>query len=587
MSCTTPTAPSARRTSTLLRALAVTAAAGIAVTAASFQVAPAASAAPAPVSAVSAPVAGGASTFGPDGTHYPSDTPDIRSGLSGLTVVDVAASGSAVRAALDALTPAQIAAGAVVRVAPGRIDDVSALDGYRNSGPKKVLITARDGYRSVTGGRWQLKDVTGITLMRFDIGSIDVKGATHSSFAWLQIDENWVGLTGFAGVPVHDVELIEVVQPESRLKSGDSAQIKAYAPEDLSGVLLEGDYIAPSYYLDAQYGGSHPARPHTDSLQIEGSGITGQVTVRDSVVFSSNNSAVIVGGVKNVAFDHSFLVAGSVAAQRYPFLKGGAGFPGAINGPGSLSAIQGGGGGNVTATDSDFIGSLQPVWNAVSNTRTNLSGKTARMGSFRLDSALGATTAATLDAKSPRPTPAYLAGIWDHVGTTAVAKPAAPAAPKTPVTPAPAVPAPAAPAAATPAPTEPAPTTPVSAEPAPTTPAATRTLPAPTTPAPSNRTKAPVADRTAPVVAITSPTTGAVLRGTATATLTATDDTAVTGVKLFLGSREVGDATSSDDGTWSLTTGTAGLRGTFALTARATDAAGNSTVSAPVSVTLR
>ncbi|WKK71328.1 hypothetical protein Q0F99_18085 [Rathayibacter oskolensis] len=179
-----------------------------------------------------------------------------------------------------------------------------------------MLITARDGFRSVTGGSWALRAVTGITLMRFDIASIDVKGATHASFAWLRVSENWVGLAASAGVPVRDVEFIEVVEPESSLKSSDSAQIKSLAPQVMSDVLIEGGYIAPSYYVDAPYGGVNAARPHTDSLQIEGSGVTGQVTVRDTVVFSSNNSAVIIGGVKHVAFEEAFIVGGAVTPRR-------------------------------------------------------------------------------------------------------------------------------------------------------------------------------------------------------------------------------------------------------------------------------
>ncbi|NQX03440.1 Ig-like domain-containing protein [Rathayibacter sp. VKM Ac-2856] len=611
MSRTTPATAPARRSSPVLRALAVTAAAGVAVTLASFPLAPAASAAPAAASAASA------ATFGPDGTHYPSDTPDIRARLAdSVTVVDVAASATAIRTALDSLTPAQIAAGAVVRVAPGRIDDLSALDGFTNDGPLKVLITARDGFQSVTGGAWSLKGVTGISLMRFDIGSLDVKGATHSSFAWLRIANNWIGLAASAGIPVRDVELLEIVEPESRLKSGDSAQIKAYAPNTVSDVLVAGDYIAPSYYLDAQYGGSHPERPHTDSLQIEGAGITGQVTVRDTVVFSSNNSAVIVGGVRSVAFDHALILGGGVAAQRYPYLPGGAGSAGAINGKGSVSAVQGRGGGDVDSTDSIFTGSLQPTWDSVSRSTTTLGGKVARSGGFSVDPALSALTAAGLDALAPRPTAAYLAGIWDGVSVTggsAVTQAQAPTRPTATTTSAPTASAPtaSAPTASAPtasAPTASAPTTsvptaptaPVAQRPATSAPAgapaartrsaapspATTATPSPTATASSWRT-APAADRSAPTVTITSPRSGDTISGTTTATVVASDDTAVIGVTFLLGGTEVGAGTSTDGRTWSLTTRTGGKHGTFALTARATDAAGNSTVSAPVAITLR
>ncbi|QHF24477.1 hypothetical protein GTU73_10965 [Rathayibacter sp. VKM Ac-2804] len=542
--------PRSRARTVLARLLAITAAVGIAVTATVIQDAPAASAAVA------------STTFGPDGTHYPSDTPDIRSALPrGTTVVDVAASGPAIRTALDALTARQIAGGAVLRVAPGRLADISALDGYTNDGAVKVLITARDGFRSVTGGDWALRGVTGITLMRFDIHSLDVKGAKHASFAWLRVAANWVGLAGSAGLPVRDVELIEVVEPDSTVKNADSAQIKAYAPDLLTDVLVEGGYIAPSYYVDAKYGGSREPRPHTDTLQIEGSGVTGQVTLRDTVVFASNNSAVIIGGVRNVAFDEAFIVGGSTAAQRYPFLKGGAGSAGAQNGPGSLSAVQGSGGGNVDASDSTFVGSLQPTWDAVSNTRTNLPGKTARSGGFTVDPSLGSMTAADLDARSPRPTTAYLAGIWDDVS---LGGSPAPAPTSTPT------------ATAAPAPTPSAPTSPA---PAPTT--------EPTEPEEPAEPETPAEDTTAPEVVITAPEAGDVLGGPATATVTATDDVAVTEVVFAVEGIEIGDGVQTGENTWSLSSDTAGVQGTFALTARATDAAGNVTESAPVPVTLQ
>ncbi|ROQ64439.1 hypothetical protein EDF36_1404 [Rathayibacter sp. PhB152] len=542
-----------RARTALARLLAITAAVGIVVGATVLQDAPAASA------AVSA------ATSGPDGTHYPSDTPDIRSGLPrGTTVVDVAASGPAIRTALDRLTANQIANGAVVRVAPGRVADLSALNGYTNSGAVKVLITARDGFRSVTGGDWALRGVTGITLMRFDIDSLDVKGAKHASFAWLRIADNWLGLAASAGLPVRDVELIEVVEPDSTVKNADSAQIKAYAPDQLSDVLVEGGYFAPSYYVDARYGGNREPRPHTDTLQIEGSGITGQVTLRDTVVFASNNSAVIIGGVRNVAFDETFVVGGSTAAQRYPFLRGGAGSAGAQNGPGSLSAIQGSGGGNVDASGSTFIGSLQPSWDSVTNTRTNLPGKTARSGGFTVDQSLGSLTAADLDARSPRPTTAYLTGIWDDVdlrgsGSTPAVTATPSAAPTSTPTTAPATPAP-------------APTATPSAPEEPDSPAEPET---------------PAEDTSAPEVEITAPEPGDVLGGPAIAIVSATDDVAVTGVVFLVEGVEIGDGVQTDEDTWSLASDTAGLQGTFALTARATDAAGNTTESAPVSVTLQ
>ncbi|MBO0985729.1 right-handed parallel beta-helix repeat-containing protein [Rathayibacter sp. SD072] len=155
-------------------------------------------------------------------------------------------------------------------------------------------------------------------------------------------------------------------------------------------------------------------------------------------------------------------------------------------------------------------------------------------------------------------------------------------------------PTPSATATATAAPTaSPTATATPTATPTPT-PTATVPVPVPTSttpiPAPTEEpgaTQPPAVDTTAPEVAITSPVSGAVIRGITTATVTATDDTAVTAVAFYLGSLKVGDATATTGTTWELTTTTAGLRGTFPLTARATDAAGNTGISAPVTITLR
>ncbi|NQX29239.1 right-handed parallel beta-helix repeat-containing protein [Microbacteriaceae bacterium VKM Ac-2854] len=95
-----------------------------------------------------------------------------------------------------------------------------------------------------------------------------------------------------------------------------------------------------------------------------------------------------------------------------------------------------------------------------------------------------------------------------------------------------------------------------------------------------------IPDTTAPTVEITTPGSGARISGTATTTSFASDDTGVTGVSYWLGTLKIGDATETSAGIWTLTANTGGMRGTFALTARAVDAAGNSTTSAPVTVTL-
>ncbi len=92
------------------------------------------------------------------------------------------------------------------------------------------------------------------------------------------------------------------------------------------------------------------------------------------------------------------------------------------------------------------------------------------------------------------------------------------------------------------------------------------------------------ADGTPPSIAITSPGTGAVV-GTVTVLASATDNVGVTGVQFLLDGANLGleDTAAPFSIAWNTTTAT---NGTHTLTARARDAAGNTTTSAAVSVTV-
>lgn len=95
----------------------------------------------------------------------------------------------------------------------------------------------------------------------------------------------------------------------------------------------------------------------------------------------------------------------------------------------------------------------------------------------------------------------------------------------------------------------------------------------------------PATDKTPPSVSITSPANGATVSGVVSLRASATDDTGVTGVSFLLGSTVIGPGTRQSDGTWTLTSDTRMVApGTYAVTARATDAAGNVGTSAPVAV---
>jgi hypothetical protein len=92
-------------------------------------------------------------------------------------------------------------------------------------------------------------------------------------------------------------------------------------------------------------------------------------------------------------------------------------------------------------------------------------------------------------------------------------------------------------------------------------------------------------DTTAPTVSITAPAAGATLSGSTTVTGTATDNVGVVGVQFKVDGQVIGaeDTTSPYSIGWDTTQL---LNGSHTLTAVARDAAGNTTTSAPVAVTL-
>lgn len=95
----------------------------------------------------------------------------------------------------------------------------------------------------------------------------------------------------------------------------------------------------------------------------------------------------------------------------------------------------------------------------------------------------------------------------------------------------------------------------------------------------------PTPDTTAPVVALSAPTTGTIVSGTVAINATATDDTGVTGVQFMLDGANLGSEVTSSpyQASWD-TTGTP--NGTHTLTAVARDAAGNTATAAAITVTV-
>lgn len=99
----------------------------------------------------------------------------------------------------------------------------------------------------------------------------------------------------------------------------------------------------------------------------------------------------------------------------------------------------------------------------------------------------------------------------------------------------------------------------------------------------------PVNDTQAPTVSIVSPVSNATISGVTTVTISASDNVGVTGVTLYSGSTKIGSATQSTTtpDRWTLTLSSTGYRnGRYPLTAKATDAAGNTGTSTTTTITI-
>lgn len=132
-------------------------------------------------------------------------------------------------------------------------------------------------------------------------------------------------------------------------------------------------------------------------------------------------------------------------------------------------------------------------------------------------------------------------------------------------------------------PTTPTPTP--TASPTPTgSPTPTASPTASTSPSPD---PTPTPDTTAPVVSIIAPSDGATISGVVTLRVSATDDVGVTGVSVWVGTNRIAVASPFGATEWRASYDTRNIRNsTYPITARAVDAAGNTTTSSAVRLTI-
>ena len=360
-------------------------------------------AAPAPVRVAS---------YGANGTHWPSliPTPFLYDDTV-PNIINVACTWRAISNAIISVTPAQAAAGLLIRVAPGTLAGNGAGAGnaavLKNIGSsswsQRITVCPRDGYGTIVfSGGVRLINVRGVCFAGLTGDSIKLEGCDGSALAWTKV-ASWLAGYGLAGQATANVEYCEVVIPDSAVNDGDASDFYAVSTGPLTNWVFEACYIAPRFFNPAT-----APKPHTDTLQFAGS--CSRMAMRDLAIFASNNCALQTGGIANLILIHSYIVAGDVARSRYPFLPGGSTESG-------IAAFNGGGT-DFSATDSVFIGGAgSTTWAYVSNTRTSYAYAASQQpanGSWTVDTTLSATN----PPMPPYPTDTYLDSIWNNHGQT-------------------------------------------------------------------------------------------------------------------------------------------------------------------------
>jgi hypothetical protein len=319
-------------------------------------------------------------------------------------------------AAIGAAIKAAGSGNTIIKVAPGTLpgngmnatskEVLTQLGSVSRS--NRILVTAANGWGSVkTSGSVRISLCGGITFDLIDFtnqNGILLSGCTDVALS--RCRGSHFGVYGVDGYPAQQIELVECVTPVGITTSDDAWAFRTSSGSNagIDGVDLVGCYVA-AYRRPAG------STAHEDSLQLSGTGNNtyGNIALTDTVIFSANNSAFQIGSGYNLSLDHSLLIGnGALAKLRYPDLSS------ADNDLSGAKAINGGGYGGMSATDSIMIGSFAgPTWNSVSNTRVNSPSATRpTSGAWTQDTSLAKWGIADLNSNCPNPTDALLASIW-------------------------------------------------------------------------------------------------------------------------------------------------------------------------------
>lgn len=400
-------------------------------------------------------------SYGPNGTHWPSDTPFYYN-LTGVTVVEVDPDWAKIKTAIvNASTndnktailiknttgsPITLTGNGTASSSTPTLENIGRLD--RTS---KILVAPKNGFGSIilggTAGGVKLTNVSNVAFALFDgtkDSVITFAGCRKTSLVWTRTGKfNRNGDPAYK-YTTYQSDGYEVVCSFVSMVNNDRAAMRSYGNVNaqFKDINDYGCYYAPAYRTSrSNWPEDEP--PHCDTLQLSGSYMSG-MKWQDSILWASQNTALQVGGTSNAAqlaevddyyvrLEHTILVGGGATTNtRYPAdssvpmdfavqnntsnINGNDTSKSIGTDMGGGSGINGGGiSGKMDAVDQSFLmggGVANVGWRNVTGDTRSYTDKAGQSGAFVKDMAFSSYPNSTFNSLSPVPTTAYLNSIW-------------------------------------------------------------------------------------------------------------------------------------------------------------------------------